>query len=84
MKPILEKLYPGVIDEYQFHPERRWRFDYAWPDVIINIWVVIGQKAKSLFQGKSAYLAGLYFMLRQLRSREAAVNFVAIGALGSL
>lgn len=24
-----EKLYP--VREYQFHPERRWRFDFAFP-----------------------------------------------------
>lgn len=29
---IIESLYPGVVTEYRFHPERRWRFDYAWPD----------------------------------------------------
>src|SRR5690349_11590041 len=22
---------PEPIPEYQFHPKRRWRFDYAWP-----------------------------------------------------
>ena len=21
----------GVVDEYRFHPTRKWRFDYAWP-----------------------------------------------------
>lgn len=23
---------PEPVAEYRFHPERRWRFDYAWPD----------------------------------------------------
>ncbi len=23
---------PKPVDEYKFHPDRRWRFDYAWPD----------------------------------------------------
>lgn len=23
---------PPCESEYRFHPERRWRFDYAWPD----------------------------------------------------
>lgn len=23
---------PAPIPEYRFHPTRRWRFDYAWPD----------------------------------------------------
>lgn len=35
MIKFLEKLYPGVVAEFRFHPERRWRFDYAWPDKMI-------------------------------------------------
>jgi hypothetical protein len=23
---------PVPVAEYQFHPERRWRFDWAWPE----------------------------------------------------
>lgn len=23
---------PKPEDEYRFHPDRKWRFDYAWPD----------------------------------------------------
>jgi very-short-patch-repair endonuclease len=23
--------------EYRFHPERRWRFDFAWPDQFIAV-----------------------------------------------
>lgn len=22
----------GMVREYKFHPERRWRLDFAWPD----------------------------------------------------
>jgi very-short-patch-repair endonuclease len=22
---------PAPVEEYRFHPERKWRFDYAWP-----------------------------------------------------
>lgn len=29
---ILEKRWPGVVAEYKFHPDRKWRFDYAWVD----------------------------------------------------
>ena len=29
---ILLKLFPGVEAEYKFHPTRKWRFDYAWPE----------------------------------------------------
>lgn len=28
---------PTPVAEYPFHPERRWRFDYAWPDQKIAI-----------------------------------------------
>ena len=23
--------------EYRFHPERKWRFDYAWPDKLVAL-----------------------------------------------
>ena len=23
---------PPCLTEYQFHPERKWRFDFAWPE----------------------------------------------------
>lgn len=23
---------PEPVAEFRFHPDRRWRFDYAWPD----------------------------------------------------
>ena len=22
----------GMVEEFRFHPERRWRFDFAWPE----------------------------------------------------
>lgn len=25
------------IPEYRFHPERRWRFDFAWPDHLVAL-----------------------------------------------
>ena len=28
---ILKQQYPGYESEYKFHPERRWKFDHAWP-----------------------------------------------------
>ena len=37
MRAILEKLYPGVVEEHRFHPDRRWRFDFAWPDKMIAL-----------------------------------------------
>lgn len=32
---ILEKQYPGMVREYAFHPERKWRFDFAWPGKMV-------------------------------------------------
>lgn len=26
---------PQPVEEYQFHPERKWRFDFAWPELRI-------------------------------------------------
>ncbi len=23
--------------EYQFHPERKWRFDFAWPEIMLAV-----------------------------------------------
>lgn len=28
---------PAPVTEHSFHPERRWRFDYAWPDVKVAL-----------------------------------------------
>lgn len=25
------------VEEYQFHPKRRWRFDFAWPEYLIAV-----------------------------------------------
>jgi len=34
---VIEKLIPGAIKEYRFHPIRAWRFDYAWPSYMIAL-----------------------------------------------
>lgn len=28
---------PDPIPEYRFHPKRRWRFDYAWPEYLVAV-----------------------------------------------
>lgn len=28
---------PGLVPEYRFHPDRKWRFDFAFPDLKIAI-----------------------------------------------
>lgn len=31
------KSYDGCVPEYRFHPTRRWRFDWAWPKVLVAV-----------------------------------------------
>ena len=28
---------PPYVTEYRFHPTRRWRFDYAWPEIKLAV-----------------------------------------------
>lgn len=28
---------PRPVLEYRFHPKRKWRFDYAWPDQMLAV-----------------------------------------------
>jgi very-short-patch-repair endonuclease len=28
---------PRPVREYRFHPSRKWRFDFAWPDVLLAV-----------------------------------------------
>ena len=28
---------PAPVTEHRFHPSRKWRFDYAWPDVKVAL-----------------------------------------------
>jgi len=34
---LLVRKFPGAVAEYRFHPTRRWRFDYAWPDIKLAV-----------------------------------------------
>lgn len=31
-RPLVSYGFPVPVAEFKFHPDRRWRFDYAWPD----------------------------------------------------
>lgn len=33
----LHATYPGIVSEHRFHPTRRWRFDWALPDLMVAI-----------------------------------------------
>ena len=28
---------PAPMQEYRFHPSRRWRFDFAWPEQLVAV-----------------------------------------------
>jgi len=34
---VLNKRYPGCVKEHYFHPSRKWRFDFAWPELKIAL-----------------------------------------------
>jgi len=34
---IIQLELPRPLSEYKFHPDRRWRFDFAWPDIKLAI-----------------------------------------------
>lgn len=37
MIALLNKVCKGWVAEYKFHPDRKWRFDYANPDIKIAV-----------------------------------------------
>lgn len=34
---ILWAKLPKPVREYKFHPDRKWRFDFAWPDAMLAV-----------------------------------------------
>jgi very-short-patch-repair endonuclease len=37
---------PAPVKEHQFHPKRKWRFDFAWPERMVAVEVDGGQWKK--------------------------------------
>jgi len=76
---------PAPAREYRFHPRRRWRFDFAWPDYRVAAEVDGGIYSRGRhvrgrgFEGdaekrNAAVMAGwrvLHFTPRQVRSGAA-------------
>lgn len=58
---------PEPVSEYRFHPERRWRFDLAWPAHKVAVEVEGG----SWTQGR--HTRGLGFELDLIKYAEAAL-----------
>ena len=34
---LVTHLFPGAKTEYRFHPVRRWKMDFAWPDRMVAL-----------------------------------------------
>ena len=46
------------VEEMRFHPTRRWRFDYAWPDYLLA-WEIEGLTTPGTALGRHQRNAGL-------------------------
>jgi very-short-patch-repair endonuclease len=65
---------PTPVKEYRFHPQRRWRFDYAWPEHRIAIEIEGGAwiygrhtRAKGFVNDMEKYNAAVLLGWRVLR-----------------
>lgn len=62
---------PRPVREHKFHPARKWRFDYAWPDRLVAIEVQGGLWSKQ-FGARAAHSMPLN-ILRDMEKGNAAV-----------
>lgn len=58
---------PDFVTEHQFHPERRWRFDYCWPQRRIALEIHGGVFSKS------RHTTGEGFTKDRAKMNEAAI-----------
>jgi len=50
---LVAPTYPEPVREYRFHPKRKWRFDFAWPDCQVAVEIEGGVwRAGVMFAGK--------------------------------
>lgn len=79
--------FPECVREYEFHPTRGWRFDFAWPNLKIAV-EVEGEvhRIKNRFDGDlEKYAAALLMGWRVLRVGSAQVrSAVAIQWIANL
>jgi very-short-patch-repair endonuclease len=59
---------PDFVTEHRFHPVRKWRFDYAWPDSKVAMEV-----DGAIFGGKSGHNTGVG-IARDAEKSNAAVE----------
>jgi len=50
---------PEPMAEYAFHPERRWRFDFCWPDHLLALEIEGGVWVRGRHIQPRGYLADL-------------------------
>lgn len=43
---VAPKGVPAPVKEHQFHPKRKWRFDFAWPERMVAVEIDGGQWKK--------------------------------------
>lgn len=74
-KVIIATKLPGPKKEFQFHPERKWRFDYAWPDHKVALEVeggVFGHTKGDGTKSKKGAHSSVSGMLRDMEKYNAA------------
>jgi len=49
----------GMVREYRFHPSRRWRFDFAWPDHMLAVEVEGGVWVQGRHNRGAGFLADM-------------------------
>ena len=72
----------GMKREYRFHPTRRWRFDFAWPEILVAVeiegvvWGGTGrhQRAKGYETDCEKYNEALLLGWRVLRVTQGQVR----------
>jgi very-short-patch-repair endonuclease len=66
---------PAPVMEYQFHPVRKWRFDFAWPEHKIALEVeggVFGHKKKDGTKSEKGAHSSVSGILRDIEKYNAA------------
>lgn len=44
---------PTPIREYEFHTDRKWRFDFCWPDQKLAVEIDGGNRVATIIKGKA-------------------------------
>ena len=60
---LVAKRLPLPQREYRFHPTRKWRFDFAWPDLMLAVEVDGGE-----------YVQGRHSRARGMRDDNTKIN----------